>query len=45
MTNQPLFLRYNPAVEPILQGAIEGEGLAAGRDQVLHPEPQPDAKT
>lgn len=44
MTNQPLFLRYNPAVEPVLQGATgSGVSLLLG-DQLLHPELRQDAK-
>lgn len=31
MTNQPLFLRYNPAVEPVLRGARREGGRGSHR--------------
>lgn len=44
MTNQPLFLRYNPAVEPVLHGA-RGSGVSSPPgERGPHPGPRPDAK-
>ena len=35
MTNQPLFLRYNPAVGSVLHGASVSGDPAAARDRVV----------
>lgn len=44
MTNQPLFLRYNPAVEPVLHGARWRGSRRCSGSVTLYPETQQDAK-